>query len=37
VAPEPLTVEADLLTPTLKLKRRKICERFGDRLEALYS
>ena len=33
---EPLTVESGLLTPTLKVKRRKIGELFGDRLEALY-
>lgn len=33
---EPLTVEGGLLTPTLKIKRKKIYERYGDRLEALY-
>ena len=34
--PEPLTIEDGLLTPTLKIKRRKVYERFGDELEALY-
>ena len=34
---EPLTVEAGLLTPTLKIKRKKIYERFGSQLEALYA
>lgn len=33
---EPLTVEGGLLTATLKIKRKKIYERYGDRLEALY-
>lgn len=36
VIDEPLTVEGGLLTPTLKPRRRKIIERYGDRLEALY-
>lgn len=33
----PLTVENGLLTPTLKVKRKKVYERFGDQLEALYA
>jgi long-chain acyl-CoA synthetase len=34
---EPLTVEGGLLTPTLKVKRKKVYETFRDRFEALYS
>jgi long-chain acyl-CoA synthetase len=34
---EPLTVENDLLTPTMKVKRKKVYERFGEQLEALYA
>jgi len=33
---EPLTVESGLLTPSLKIRRKKIYERFGAKLEALY-
>lgn len=33
---EPLTVENGFLTPTLKVKRKKVYEAFGDRLRALY-
>jgi len=36
IAPEPLTVEANMLTPTLKLKRAVIACRYRDQLEALY-
>jgi long-chain acyl-CoA synthetase len=36
VVDEPLTVDNGLLTPTLKVKRKKVYERFGERLEALY-
>lgn len=36
IVEEPLTVEGGMLTPTLKPKRKKIIERFGDRLAALY-
>jgi long-chain acyl-CoA synthetase len=36
IAPEPLTVEGNMLTPTLKLKRQNIARRYGDQLEALY-
>ena len=32
-----LTVDSGLLTPTLKIKRKKIYERFGTTLEALYT
>lgn len=37
VIDEPLSVENGLLTPTLKLKRKKVYERYADRLEALYA
>ncbi len=33
---DPLTVENGLLTPTLKIRRKKIAERFGSEFEALY-
>ena len=33
---EPLTVESELLTPSLKIRRKKINERFKDTFEALY-
>jgi len=33
---EPLSVENGLLTPTMKVKRKKVYERFGERLAALY-
>jgi long-chain acyl-CoA synthetase len=33
---EPLTVEGGLLTPTLKVKRKKVYEAHGDTLRALY-
>lgn len=36
VAEEPWTLENDLMTATLKLKRSKIIEHFKDRLDALY-
>lgn len=36
IAPEPLTVESNLLTPTLKLRRNNITARHGEMLEALY-
>ena len=35
--PQPLTVEGGLLTPTLKVKRKKVYEAFKDDLEALYA
>lgn len=34
---EPLTVEGDLLTPTLKVKRKQVAARFGSALEELYA
>jgi long-chain acyl-CoA synthetase len=36
IVDEPLTVEGGMLTPTLKPKRKKIVERWGERLQALY-
>jgi long-chain acyl-CoA synthetase len=33
---EPLTVESELLTPSLKIRRKKIYERFHDVFEGLY-
>lgn len=33
---EPLTVEAELLTPSLKLRRKKVYDRFRDLFEGLY-
>ena len=35
-APEGFTVENGLLTPTLKLRRRAIVDRFSDEIESLY-
>jgi len=34
---EPLTIDNGMLTPTLKVRRKKVAERVGDRLEALYA
>ena len=36
VMDRPLTVEGGLLTPTLKVRRKKVYEAFRDQLEALY-
>ena len=33
---EPLTVENELLTPSLKVRRKKVYERFKDEVEGLY-
>jgi long-chain acyl-CoA synthetase len=33
---EPLTVEGEMLTPSLKLRRKKVYDRFRDAFEALY-
>ncbi len=33
---DPWTIDDGLLTPTMKMKRARILERFGDRIEALY-
>ncbi len=34
---EPFTTENGILTPTLKLKRRKVIERYGELVEVLYN
>jgi long-chain acyl-CoA synthetase len=34
---EPLTVDNGLLTPTMKVRRKKVYERFGDAFTALYA
>ncbi len=36
VAPEPFTIDNEMMTPTLKIRRHKIAERYGEALEALY-
>jgi len=36
IRPQPLTIEEGLLTPTMKIKRRKVYEQFREELEALY-
>ena len=36
IAPEPFTIENEMLTPTIKIRRHKINEVFGAALEALY-
>ncbi|ATX80854.1 long-chain acyl-CoA synthetase [Mariprofundus aestuarium] len=33
----PFTIEAGLMTPTMKIKRRKVYEQYRDNLESLYS
>jgi long-chain acyl-CoA synthetase len=37
VAAEPFTIENEMLTPTLKIRRHKVREAYGARLEALYA
>jgi len=36
VVSEPFTVDNHMMTPTLKIRRHKITERYGEALEALY-
>ena len=36
IADEPLTIEAGLLTSSLKLRRKAVYQRYRDRFEALY-
>jgi len=36
VAPEPFTIDNDLLTPTLKIRRHKIRAAYGTLVEQLY-
>jgi long-chain acyl-CoA synthetase len=35
--PEPFTVDNDLLTPTLKLKRPQLLKRYGDVIDQMYA
>jgi len=35
-ADEPFTIESGEMTPSLKIRRHKIRERYGARLDALY-
>ena len=36
ILPEDFTLENELLTPTLKIRRRTIVQRYGDLFESLY-
>jgi long-chain acyl-CoA synthetase len=36
LAPEPFSVDNEMLTPTLKIRRHKIREAYGEALDALY-
>ena len=36
LAPAPFTIDNDMMTPTLKVRRHKVTEAYQDRLEALY-
>lgn len=36
IAPEELTIESGMLTPSMKVKRKKVMEKWGQQLEALY-
>ena len=36
IADEPFTIDGGLMTPTLKIRRNKITEVYGDQLQALY-
>ncbi|MFB0611922.1 AMP-dependent synthetase/ligase [Aurantiacibacter poecillastricola] len=36
IADEPFTVENDMMTPTMKIRRMQIRETYGERMEALY-
>ena len=36
IAPQPFTIENEMLTPTIKIRRHKLNEVFGSALEALY-
>jgi long-chain acyl-CoA synthetase len=36
ILPEDFTIDNELLTPTLKIRRKAIYQRYGDKFEALY-
>lgn len=37
IIPEALTIDDEMLTPTLKVRRARVLDRYADRIEALYS
>jgi long-chain acyl-CoA synthetase len=37
VVPEEFTIESGMLTPTMKIRRRQVEERYGAEIERLYA